>query len=99
MIEVKSKSACQGVLSKTIDLLENVRAYPNPSKGNFEIFVSNNIKNIDLEIYNVRSQLVEKGAYKVTNGRLNLDISNVPNGVYIVKMNIDKPVFVKLIKK
>jgi hypothetical protein len=99
MIEVKSKSACQGVLSKTIDLLENVRAYPNPSKGNFEIFVSNNIKNIDLEIYNVRSQLVEKGAYTVTNGRLNLDISNVPNGVYIVKMNIDKPVFVKLIKK
>ncbi|WP_299012512.1 T9SS type A sorting domain-containing protein [uncultured Polaribacter sp.] len=97
-IEVKSKSACQGILSKTIDLLEDVRAYPNPSKGNFAIFVSTELENVDLEIYNIRSQLIKKGTYTITNGKLSLDISNMPNGVYVVKMNADKPVFVKLIK-
>ncbi|WP_298767172.1 T9SS type A sorting domain-containing protein [uncultured Polaribacter sp.] len=97
-IEIKTKSACQGVLSKTIDLLENITAYPNPSKGNFEIFVSSSLKNVDVEIYNIRSQLIEKRAYTVINGKLSVDISNRPSGVYIVKMNIEKPVFLKLIK-
>ncbi|RXP62753.1 hypothetical protein EC396_03270, partial [Lutibacter sp. HS1-25] len=32
-LQIQSKSACQGVLSKSIDLLENVRVYPNPTNG------------------------------------------------------------------
>ncbi|MFS4482729.1 T9SS type A sorting domain-containing protein [Hyunsoonleella sp. 2307UL5-6] len=97
-IEIKSKAACQGVLYKTIDLLENLKAYPNPSKGIFEMSIPTNFKNVDLEIYNIQSQLVEKGLYTVINGKLSLDISSKPNGVYIVKINTDKPAFVKVIK-
>jgi hypothetical protein len=98
VLEVKSKSSCQGVLSKTIDLLGEIKAYPNPSKGIFEMFVSSKLENISIEIYNLRSQLIEKRMYKVTNGKLTLDIRNKPNGVYIVKMNTGKPVHLKLIK-
>ncbi|RED47849.1 DUF4955 domain-containing protein [Seonamhaeicola aphaedonensis] len=97
-IEVKSKDACQGKMSKTINLLENLRAYPNPSSGLFEIFVPNNVKMVDLEIYNMHSQLIGVKKQQLNSGKLSLNIEDKPDGIYFVKINLEKPVFVKLIK-
>lgn len=98
-ILVKSKTACQGILEKQINLLENIKAYPNPSRGVFKMFIPANIKSINLEVYNIQSQLISSKIYQVIGGVVNLNISKHPNGIYFVKVNLDKPVFLKVIKK
>ena len=98
-IEVKSKSACQGELKKTIDFLEDVKAYPNPTSGTFQLYIPNGIATIGLEVYNIQSQLIISKTYAVNNGKVQLNLADKPKGVYFVKVNSTKPVFVKVIKK
>ncbi|WP_242204092.1 BNR-4 repeat-containing protein [Aestuariivivens insulae] len=98
-IQVKSKEACQGIMSKTVNLLEEVKAYPNPSDGLFELYIPNSIETLDLEVYNIHSQLIKVKTYRVNKGKVSLDITDKPNGIYFVRMNLERPVFTKLIKK
>lgn len=98
-IKISSKSACQGVVLKTINLLEEVQAYPNPTNGLFELFMPMGISNIDIEVYNIQSQLITAKNYSVKDGRVQLNIQDKPKGIYFVKVNAIKPIFVKLIKK
>jgi hypothetical protein len=98
-IQVKSKEACQGELLKTINLLENVKAYPNPTSGSFEMYIPNNIETIDLEVYNVHSQLIDSKTALVNAGKVQLSLQGKPKGIYFVKLNSKKPVFIKVIKK
>ncbi|RXP50975.1 T9SS C-terminal target domain-containing protein, partial [Lutibacter sp. HS1-25] len=98
-LQIQSKSACQGVLSKSIDLLENVRVYPNPTNGLFEMYLPEGIKTANIEIYNIQSQLISSKTYLVNEGAVSLDISNKPIGIYFIKIYIDKPEVIKLIKK
>ncbi|WP_169744671.1 DUF4955 domain-containing protein [Siansivirga zeaxanthinifaciens] len=98
-IEVVSKDACQGKMAKTINLLDNIKAYPNPSTGIFEIFVPSDLEVMDLEIYNTQSQLIGFKRYQLNAGKLTLNIEDKPNGIYFVKINLEKPVFIKLIKQ
>ncbi|SNR66038.1 Por secretion system C-terminal sorting domain-containing protein [Lutibacter agarilyticus] len=98
-LKVVSKTACEGGVSKSINFLEEIKAYPNPSNGLFEIYIPNNIQKIDVEIYNMLSQLIEAQIYPVSSGMILIDITDKPSGVYIVKVNGDKPVFVKVIKE
>ncbi|SNR71005.1 Por secretion system C-terminal sorting domain-containing protein [Lutibacter agarilyticus] len=97
-LQIQSKSACQGVLSKSIDLLENVRVYPNPTNGLFEMYLPEDIKTANIEIYNIQSQLISSQTYTVQGGSVSLNISDKPVGVYFVKLNLEKPVFIKVIK-
>ena len=97
-LEIKSKDACQGKIQKTINFLEDIKAYPNPSNGAYEIFMPNNLKSLDMEIYNIHSQLVELKTYKVNEGKVLLNIRDKPTGIYFVKVKMGEPVFIKLIK-
>ncbi|WP_159951838.1 DUF4955 domain-containing protein [Polaribacter septentrionalilitoris] len=98
-LQIKSKAACQGKLLKRINLLNDIKAYPNPSNGSFELYFPNNLDTIDLEVYNIQSQIIVSKTYVVKDGKVKLDIKDKPNGVYFVKVNSKKPVFVKVIKK
>ncbi|WP_248722473.1 BNR-4 repeat-containing protein [Seonamhaeicola sp. ML3] len=98
-VEVKAKDACQGVMSKTINLLEDLRAYPNPSDGSFEVYMPSSLESVSLEVYNIHSQLIDVKTVQTNSGRVRFDITDKPNGIYFVKVNLDKPVFIKLIKK
>lgn len=97
-IDVNSKVDCQGLLSKKIDLFENVNAYPNPSKGVFDIYISTDVENVDLRIYNMYSQLISTNTYPVNGGKVHVDISKKPRGVYFVQVGSTKPVTVKVVK-
>ncbi|WP_147676514.1 BNR-4 repeat-containing protein [Algibacter pacificus] len=98
-ILIKSKEACQGKLLKTINLFENIKAYPNPSNGRFELYIPNDIKTINLEVYSIQSQLIISKNIAVNAGKIQLNLADKPNGIYVVKINVNKPVFVKLVKK
>ncbi|SNR37849.1 Por secretion system C-terminal sorting domain-containing protein [Lutibacter agarilyticus] len=99
LVEVKTAIECEGVFSKNIDLIEGVLAYPNPSKGRFQITVPYSKKDITVKVYNVQSQLISTKNYSVYNGKILLNIEAVPTGVYFAKIMLDEPVSLKLIKQ
>lgn len=97
-IEVSSSKACEGLISKRIEILDLVKAYPNPSNGNFEISVPNSSGVVAVEIYNVHTQLLTRKNYNVISGKIAIDINAYPKGIYVVKLDLDKPTRIKIIK-
>jgi len=68
-----------------INSIENLKIYPNPSNG--EVTISN-IKGIDLEnvkVYNVLGKLVKQIKVKKKSPKLNLDLSQLNKGIYLLK--------------
>jgi hypothetical protein len=49
-------------------------------------------------MYNIQSQLINQRSYPVNYGKVNIDISNQPTGIYVAKVQLDKPVTLKIIK-
>lgn len=76
-----------------------ITAYPNPSKGIVKITVPQNVNEVNAEVYNTHLQLVKSIKQKVTNGSIHVDISDTSKGVYFVKLNLDLPVILKIIKQ
>lgn len=98
-IQIKGKSDCQGVISKRINLFENIQAYPNPTNGTISMYIPTDLKTIKIKVFNLQSQLISSKIYQVSEGRVDLKMSDNSMGVYIVKVNLEPPVFVKVIKK
>ena len=100
VIQVKTAINCEGVLSKTIYSSEDAYAYPNPSKGNFEIALPSTETATFVQLYNMQSQLVLAKSINIENGKIQLNIEGYPTGVYILKLILDKkPILLKLIKE
>jgi len=99
ILEVKTAVSCEGIYSKTIDAIEGVFAYPNPTNGAFEITVPTSQTEVVIEIYSILSQLILVKTYPVVYGKVQLSLENKPTGLYFAKVNLDKPVTLKIIKQ
>ncbi|WP_457618221.1 thrombospondin type 3 repeat-containing protein [Lutibacter sp.] len=99
LLEVKTGVACEGIFSKTIDLFEVITVYPNPTSGIFEIALPMSLKEIKIELFTTNNQLISSKTYSVINGKVQLNIENMPVAVYFAKLHLDKPVTLKIIKQ
>ena len=99
IIQIKSDVACEGIMSKNIDLFENIQAYPNPTRGLFEIEIPISSEQISIDIYDIHSKLVSSKVYSIHSSKATLNISDKPQGIYFVRINTKKPAFIKVIKK
>ena len=98
LIQVKTSIDCEGVFAKEIDLFESITAYPNPTKGIFEIGLPFAKKEVIIELYNMQSQLISSKTYAVNYGKAQLNIEELPRGLYLVKVKLNKPVTIKIVK-
>ena len=87
-----------GVASNTKSA-DAIVAYPNPTKGIFEISLPLSIQEATIELYNVQIQSISKKTYPVNNGKVQLNIENQANGVYFAKVGLANPVILKIIKE
>ncbi|MHB1196921.1 MAG: alpha-amylase family glycosyl hydrolase [Lutibacter sp.] len=99
VLEVKTAVSCEGVYSKTIDGIDGVFAYPNPTNGAFEITVPNSLTEVVVALYNINSQLISTKKYPVIYGKVQLSLENKPTGLYFAKVDLDQPVTLKIIKQ
>tara|TARA_R110002126_G_scaffold291172_1_gene450691 strand:+ start:23767 stop:27027 length:3261 start_codon:yes stop_codon:yes gene_type:complete len=100
-LSVKTNKDCQGEYNKTIIFNSEPFVYPNPIKNNtisinsFE-FSENEIP---VEIYNLKGQLLFSKSYNSATNQLKIDVSNMPNGIYILKIISKEEIFnYKIIK-
>ncbi|WP_456377295.1 endonuclease [Lutibacter sp.] len=98
LVEVKTAVSCEGVYSKTISLINEIVAYPNPTKGSFNIVLPISEKEVVIALYTIQSQLISIKTYPVLHGKIQLYLENQPTGLYIVKIQLDKPVVLKVLK-
>ena len=76
----------------------NIKVYPNPTKGILNLLVPEFLNELKLEVYNIQGKLIKSSLEKVINKNINLDFSSISKGVYFIKLNMDKPVYIKFIK-
>lgn len=98
LLQVKTATACEGVFSKSIDLLGEIIAYPNPTDKNVQIALPIQQKEVVIDLYNMQSQLISSKVYIVKSDRVNLNLEHLTTGVYIAKINLEKPIAIKIIK-
>ena len=63
--------------------------YPNPTNGNFNIRMNTKTNKITTEIINLAGQIVSTKSYNVAGSKIDqaINATNLPKGVYIVKIN------------
>ncbi|MBP6039037.1 MAG: T9SS type A sorting domain-containing protein [Flavobacterium sp.] len=75
-----------GTLSSENFELNNVFIYPNPSKGMFNISLGN-LQPTGIEVYDLTGKKVyEKKEVTISNFETKIDLSNVTQGIYFVKI-------------
>lgn len=76
----------------------NQRLYisPNPNNGNFNIFTRNRVKNdTEIEILNANGQLIMEKILPQNQQNLSLNLNDVADGIYYVKMITSKTQFLE----
>ena len=78
-------------------LFESMRMYPNPAKDKISFSLTNDFDQYQINIYNILGKKIETYKNLTSN---TIDIGNLKNGVYIVKiMHEKKSKTLKLIKR
>lgn len=97
-ISLEGSLTTLGVHSETLTK-DSVSAYPNPTKGIFEIALPLSVHETTIALYSLDMKLISTKAYPVTNGKVQLNIENQPNGIYFVKPDAGNTVALKIIKE
>ena len=86
---------CYTTLSTPEENLKNLTIYPNPTNGNALYF--NFTKDVTIRMYNVLGKLVKTN--KISSENNNIDISNLPKGIYLLKINSENQFITRKIIK
>jgi len=101
-ITINTDKLCQGVVQKLINFSGNISPYPVPFQNTLYLNIGNAIaSNVSLEMYDVSDgRKVLSKQFGNQSGVLQLDVSNLNYGVYVLhlKMNNSEKIF-KITKK
>lgn len=98
-VEVISGKACEGSFSKIVEGVLANAAFPNPTTGIFELALPGPFTEIRIEVFSMHSQLMSSATYPVAGGKVLLDISKLPDGVYLIKPRLQNPQTFKIVKQ
>ncbi len=78
--------------------LKLISAYPNPSSGNFQIKLPTNLQEVKVRVFSLQSQLIASKTYQTRAGKIEIDLSNKPAGIYFIRLDLASSKVLKVIK-
>lgn len=81
------------------DLAGAISALPNPTNGQFDVFLPTNETTVAIAIYTSDSKLISRSNYVIENGKVHLNIENQPRGIYLVKIQSHPDAAIRIIKR
>ena len=86
--------------TNNVSLVKDIKIYPNPTSGAFTVNLPVALQNITTEIYSINGALVTSQKHQDNQTQLNINISNIATGVYVLKvLSNEGPMSFKLIKQ
>ena len=73
---------------ESVSLIEKI--YPNPTNDNLTIILKNNSKLKDINFIDFSGKILKPRGIKINNERIDINISNFNNGVYILELITDR---------
>ncbi len=100
VVKIETSVFCEGVYKKELLKFEEVRAFPNPTSGKFEISVpKTSLSKVKVTLVDFAGKVISQKKHKVFAKRISLDISYLPNGIYIAVIETEKKKSVKIVKQ
>ncbi|NAS31799.1 T9SS type A sorting domain-containing protein [Flavobacteriaceae bacterium R38] len=99
-LEIIPSRLCQGIFSLAIDGpgIDGVTAFPNPVVNELTISIPGNLSTVPVSVFNISGQLIYQQNTNVNGNRVNVPFNSMPNGVYFVRLAMDNPVVLKIVK-
>ena len=88
---ISDTSACYEVNTLSLETLENpftISVYPNPVVNNVNIALGKTYQDINVQIFSITGQLINN-VYETNSIQCKIDMSNLPTGNYILRINAD----------
>ena len=84
--------------TETPNLDADVRLYPNPSHGNFNITLPDTYSEIEVAIHSALGQKLYEDTHKVENQQLKMNLEGLlKSGIYFARLKVDEKIIVKKI--
>lgn len=88
-VKVSSNLNCQGVITKTFLSGPGIKLYPNPVKNILNISIGvNETTPIKVEIYTLDSRLIQTSQHFPKYGQINIDMSKLNKGLYVLTLTM-----------
>ena len=84
-------SACFEINTLSIDTFDvplSIKVYPNPVVNNVNVTLGRVYQDVNIQVYSITGQLINS-INKTNSVDCNIDMSNLPSGNYILKINAD----------
>ncbi|TNJ44894.1 T9SS type A sorting domain-containing protein [Tamlana fucoidanivorans] len=99
-VAITSQLDCEGSILNTADLTSYFSVYPNPTQDVLNIVIPNiDLKEVKVDVFNALQQKVASGIYKVYSNGIRVSFKDVPTGIYFVRLDLRKPINLKVIKQ
>ncbi len=101
VLAIKSSIECEGKMSQKVNLLDKVTLYPNPATNYVDIFIPSYLEKTTIKAQMVDSfgKTIVNKEFKVINELVRMPMDNLPTGLYIIYLQFETPVTLKVIKK
>ncbi len=77
---------CQNLATSDVNSASRVSVYPNPVKNDLHIVTQNkNAGKTKIAVYDISGKLINQEMVNLSSGETTVDMSGLPNGVYVVK--------------
>ena len=87
IIKISTDLDCQGIIEREIFISEDIFYYPNPTRGEVDVFVNGEDKGVKMSVFTIKGDLVFTRDQKILDSRkTELDLTGVPAGTYLVTL-------------
>ena len=88
IIKISTDLDCQGVIEREIFISEDILYYPNPTKGEVDVYVNGEDSKVTMSVFSSKGNLIFTREQEIRSTRkTDLDLGNVPVGTYLVTLD------------